>query len=504
MVLVILDGFGHREECDHNALCEAQMPNWRALWSAHAHGLIDASGGAVGLPGGQMGNSEVGHLNIGAGRVVHQELTRIGLAIEDGSFDRNPVLLLAIEAARHAGGVVHVAGLLSPGGVHSHEDHIIAMARLAGRRGLKVAVHAILDGRDTPPRSARASLLKLAAALAELPDAWIASVCGRYYAMDRDQRWERSAAAYDLYARGVAPHAASDALAALDAAYARGEGDEFVAPTTIGARPTPVRDGDAWVFMNFRADRARQLTRCFIEDGFDGFVRAARPRLSSYVCLTQYHDAFDAPVAFPPERPRNTLGEHLARLGLKQLRIAETEKYAHVTFFFNGGEERVFEGEDRVLVPSPKVATYDLKPAMSAVEVTDRLVEAVGSARYDFIVVNYANADMVGHTGYMAAAVAAAETLDRCLGRLVAAVRAAGGELLITADHGNIEQMYDRDTEQPHTAHTTNLVPLLYVGRPATVASGGVLSDVAPTLLALMGLPQPAEMTGRVLVTPAR
>jgi 2,3-bisphosphoglycerate-independent phosphoglycerate mutase len=366
-----------------------------------------------------------------------------------------------------------------------------------------VAVHAILDGRDTPPRSAKASLEKLSAALAALaalPDAWIASVIGRYYAMDRDQRWDRVRAAYELYTEGKAVARANDAVAALDAAYARAESDEFVKPTVVGAKPRPVRDGDAWIFMNFRADRAREITEAFTVDGFAGFPRAERPKLSSYVCLTQYRDDFDAPVAFPSVRPRNTLGEHLAALGLKQLRIAETEKYAHVTFFFNGGEERVFPGEDRILVPSPKVATYDLAPAMSAPEVTAKLVAAVESGKYDFVVVNYANADMVGHTGFMEAAVKAAETLDDCLGRLVAAVRKAGGELIITADHGNIEQMFDEGTEQAHTAHTTNLVPFVYVGRKARIATGGVLSDVAPTLLKLMDLPQPAEMTGRCLV----
>ncbi len=500
MVLVILDGFGHRDECDHNALCNARMPNWRRLLAAHAHGLVDGSGHSVGLPAGQMGNSEVGHLNIGAGRVVFQDFTRIDRAIADGSFRKNPVLLMCIEATRHSGGTVHIAGLLSPGGVHSHEDQIIAMAELTAGRGVPVAVHAILDGRDTPPKSAKASLEKLSAALAKLPDAWIASLCGRYYAMDRDQRWDRVREAYELYTEGKSVARANDAVAGLAAAYARGESDEFVKPTVVGASARPVRDGDAWIFMNFRADRAREITEAFTVDGFQGFARGKRPTLSSYVCLTQYRDDFDAPVAFPSVRPRHTLGEHLAALGLTQLRIAETEKYAHVTFFFSGGEERAFHGEDRILVPSPKVATYDLKPEMSAPEVTAKLIAAVESGKYDFVVVNYANADMVGHTGFMDAAVKAAETLDDCLGKLVTAVTAAGGELIITADHGNIEQMFDEGTEQAHTAHTTNLVPFVYVGRKATIAPDGVLSDVAPTLLKLMDLPQPAEMTGRCLV----
>jgi 2,3-bisphosphoglycerate-independent phosphoglycerate mutase len=448
-----------------------------------------------------MGNSEVGHLNIGAGRVIHQDFTRVALAIEDGGFARNPALCDAVDAANAAGGKVHVAGLLSPGGVHSHEDQLVAMVGLAAARGAReICVHAILDGRDTPPKSARESLVRMADACRRTGKARIASVVGRYYAMDRDQRWDRVRAAYELYTEGRAEFEAADAVAALEAAYARGETDEFVKPTRVGA-PGRVADGDAFAFMNFRADRAREITQCFIEDGFRGFERRVRPTLARYVCLTQYRDDFRAPVAFPPERPTRTLGEYLAELGLKQLRIAETEKYAHVTFFFNGGEEKVFPGEDRILVPSPKVATYDLKPEMSALEVTDKLTAAVRSAKYDFIVVNYANADMVGHTGFMEAAVKAVETLDDCLGRLSDAVLEAGGEMLITADHGNIELMFDDTTDQAHTAHTTNLVPLLYVGgRKAQLGDGGVLSDVAPTLLTLMGLPQPAEMTGRSLV----
>jgi 2,3-bisphosphoglycerate-independent phosphoglycerate mutase len=499
MVLVILDGWGHRDECEYNAFCDARMPNWRRLWRDHPHALIDGSGHAVGLPAGQMGNSEVGHLNIGAGRVIHQDFTKVALAIEDGSFYTNPVLTGAVAAA--SSGRVHVLGLLSPGGVHSHEDQLIAMVRLAARQGAReVLVHAILDGRDTPPRSALASLERMAAACAATGVARIATLCGRYFAMDRDQRWERVERAYRLYTEGVAVATFTTPHAALAASYARGESDEFVQPTVIG-EPGLISDGDAVVFMNFRADRARELTQCFIQDAFTGFTRARRPRLGCYATLTEYREDFGVPVAFPTERPSNTLGEYLARLGLTQLRIAETEKYAHVTFFFNGGEEKVFPGEDRILVPSPKVATYDQQPEMSAPEVTTRLVEAVRSGKYDFIVVNYANADMVGHTGFMTAAIQAVETLDTCLGQLSDAVLAAGGELLITADHGNIEQMHDDATGQAHTAHTTNLVPLVHVGaRQPTLLDGGVLSDVAPTLLTLMGLPQPAEMTGRSLV----
>ncbi len=498
VLLLILDGWGHRVEREHNAIALATLPNWRALLAAYPHALVDTHGLSVGLPDGQMGNSEVGHMNIGAGRVVYQDLTRIDAAIADGSFASNAALLTACHAVA-AGGTLHVLGLLSPGGVHSHEDHILAMLDLARRAGVaRVAVHAFLDGRDTPPRSAGASLDRLAGHCASLGNARIASVSGRYYAMDRDQRWDRVKLAWDAIVEAESPLHAPSARAALEAAYARDENDEFVLPTVIdgGSR---IADGDAIVFMNFRADRARQLTHVFVDASFSGFLRARQPALSAFVTLTEY--AADLPVtaiAWPAQSMDNSIGEVLADLGLRQLRIAETEKYAHVTFFFSGGREAPFAGEDRLLVPSPKVATYDLQPEMSLPALTDRLVEAIASGSYDFIVCNVANADMVGHTGIEAAAIRAAEAIDIALGRITAAIAQAGGEMLITADHGNLEQMVD-ENGIAHTQHTVGPVPLVYIGRPATL-DNGALRDLAPTVLALMGLAQPAQMTGRNLV----
>ncbi len=505
VVLLILDGFGCRADADDNAITRARMPNWDRLLASGPHASIDASEQDVGLPEGQMGNSEVGHLNIGAGRIVYQDFTRIDHAIATGEFARNPVLLDAVAAASAAKSAVHVLGLLSPGGVHSHERQLAAMVELAAAGGApSVHVHAFLDGRDTPPRSAAASLAFMAETCARHPGAGLASICGRYYAMDRDKRWERVALAYDLVVDGEAPFRANDAQAALAAAYERGESDEFVRPTAIvdaAGHPCSMADGDVVVFMNFRADRARELTRALTDPGFDGFPRKRVPRLGRYVCLTSYGDEFaHLPVAFGPQSVANGFGEYVAHLGLAQLRIAETEKYAHVTYFFSGGVEELYPGEDRILVPSPKVATYDLRPEMSAVEVTDRLVAAIAAGKYDAIVCNYANGDMVGHTGDFEAARRAVETLDACIGRVVTAARAAGGEVLITADHGNAEQMYDPATGQPHTAHTLNRVPCVYVGRPATMRDGGALRDIAPTLLAMMGLPRPPEMTGQSLL----
>ena len=499
VLLIILDGFGHREECEHNAICQARKPNWNVLWQTHPHTFIDASEKWVGLPRNQMGNSEVGHMNIGAGRVVYQDYTRIEHAIETGEFARNPALLKAIETAR--AGALHVLGLVSPGGVHSHESQIHAMIEMAARGGAKeILVHAFLDGRDTPPKSAEASLVTLEKKCAALGRARIASICGRYYAMDRDNRWERVRPAYELITEGKAEYRAATAVVALRAAYGRGETDEFVKATVVG-NPAPMKDGDAVVYMNFRADRARQLIRALTDPAFKGFERARFPKLG-YVCtLTSYGEDFShVPAAFPPQSVDCGFGEYISAKGLRQLRIAETEKYAHVTYFFNGGVEQPYPGEDRILVPSPKVATYDLKPEMSAYEVTDKLVEAIGSRRYHAIVCNYANSDMVGHTGNFDAAKRAIETLDACIARVVAAARAHGGEVVITADHGNAERMHDDATGQPHTAHTLNLVPLVYVGRPATLLDGGALQDVAPTLLAMMGLPRPPEMTGKPLV----
>ncbi len=506
VVLVILDGFGCREPTPDNAIAQAVKPNWDRLIASCPHTSIDASEFAVGLPQGQMGNSEVGHLNIGAGRVVYQDYTRIDRAIETGEFARNPALAGAVATTRANGATLHVFGLVSPGGVHSHERQIAAMVELAAAGGApRIRVHAFLDGRDTPPQSAGPSLASLQEVCARYPDARIASIVGRYYAMDRDRRWERLAEAYDLLVDGRAPHSFESAGAGLAAAYARGETDEFVHATAIvepGAASTRIEDGDVVVFMNFRADRARQLTRALTDASFAGFSRRRVPKLAAFVCLTSYGDEFrDLPVAFLPQSVANGFGAYVASLGLTQLRIAETEKYAHVTYFFSGGVETPYPGEDRMLVPSPKVATYDLKPEMSACEVTDRLVAAIGSAKYDAIVCNYANGDMVGHTGDLEAAIRAVQTLDACLGRVVAAARAAGGEVLITADHGNAEKMHDELTGQPHTAHTLCPVPCVYVGRPAGMASGGSLQDIAPTLLAMLGLPKPSEMTGRSLVT---
>jgi len=509
VLLLILDGFGHRETGDDNAILHARKPVWDALWRDCARTTIDASERHVGLPGGQMGNSEVGHLNIGAGRVVFQELTKIDHAIETGAFAANAVLLGAIAAAKAAGGTLHVLGLASPGGVHCHESHLAAIVQLAFDNGLdRVMVHAFLDGRDTPPKSAEPTLVLLEKVLARAGSpakARIATVVGRYFAMDRDKRWERVQVAYDLLTLGRAQCTASNPVEGLAAAYARGESDEFVKATAIvppGTQPTVIGDGDAVVFMNFRADRARELTRTFTDPAFDGFPRAVLPRLSAFVTLTRYGDEFDAlPAAFPPDSIRNGFGEYLASCGLTQLRIAETEKYAHVTYFFNGGVEEPYPGESRVLVPSPKVATYDLKPEMSAFEVTAELESAIASRRYDAIVCNYANCDMVGHTGNFDAARQAVEAIDTCVGRVVAAMKAAGGEVLITADHGNAEMMRDPETKQAHTAHTLNVVPLVHVGRPAKIADGGALQDIAPTLLRMMGVAQPPEMTGRPLVS---
>lgn len=502
VVLLILDGWGHREETADNALALANLPNWRALLAHCPHTLIHTEGRYVGLPDGQMGNSEVGHMNLGAGRIVYQDLTRIDAAIEDGSFFANPELTAACAAVKANGGTLHVMGLLSPGGVHSHERHLFAMLELAHQAGVaQVAVHAFLDGRDTPPQSAEASLRALQALCAQLGNARVASLCGRYYAMDRDKRWERVARAWQAIVEAESEHRADDALTALQAAYARGETDEFVAPTVL-AGAQPMRDGDAVVFMNFRADRARQLTAAFVAPGFSGFT-ARRPALARFVCLTEYDASLPAPVAFPPEDLRQTFGEVVANAGLTQLRIAETEKYAHVTFFFSGGREEPFPGEERILIPSPKVATYDLQPEMSCPALTDRLVEAIASGRFDAIICNIANPDMVGHTGVLEAAIRAAEAVDQAIGRIVAAVRAAGGALIITADHGNLEMMRDPVTGQPHTAHTVGPVPLVYVGdRRVALREGGALRDVAPTLLALMGLPQPIEMTGQSLLVP--
>jgi 2,3-bisphosphoglycerate-independent phosphoglycerate mutase len=499
VLLLILDGWGHREDESHNAIARASLPNWRHLLATCPHTLVETHGEHVGLPDGQMGNSEVGHMNIGSGRVVYQDLTRIDAAIRDGSFFDNAALVGACDAAKARSGTLHVLGLVSPGGVHSHENHILAMLDLASRRGVaRIAVHAFLDGRDTSPRSARASLEKLEAKCASIPGARVASVSGRYFAMDRDKRWDRVELAYDAIANAASPLRAASAIEALDLAYARGENDEFVKPTIVG-NGAKVTDGDAVVFMNFRADRARELSHAFVDADFDGFRRARRIELSAFVSLTDYEKGLAvSAIAYAAQSMRNSLGEYLSSLGLTQLRIAETEKYAHVTFFFSGGREAPFDREERILVPSPHVATYDLKPEMSCPEVTDKLVEAIVSQRFDFIVCNLANADMVGHTGIESAAIKAAEAIDAALGRIEKAIRASGGEMLISADHGNLEEMLDANGV-PHTQHTVGPVPLVYVGRKATLHHGA-LRDLAPTVLAMMDLPKPAEMTGHSLV----
>jgi 2,3-bisphosphoglycerate-independent phosphoglycerate mutase len=505
-LLVVLDGFGYSESPDANAIAAAHTPTWDRLWSECPHTLISGSGSDVGLPDGQMGNSEVGHMNLGAGRVVYQDLTRINRAIAQGEFQRNRALNRAFERARKSGGALHVMGLLSPGGVHSHEDQILTCLEMAAAAGVeRIYLHAFLDGRDMPPRSASDSLAKAEAVFSRLGRGSVASIVGRYFAMDRDRRWDRIERAYNLLVRGEAPFHAASASDAVRQAYARDESDEFVQPTAVhpeGELPVRMQDGDVAVFMNFRADRARQLTRSLIEPGFGDFERRSVVRLADFVMLTRYADDIDAACAFEPAVLTNTLGDYLSRLGKAQLRIAETEKYAHVTFFFSGGQEDPYEGERRILIPSPKVDTYDQCPEMSARKVTDELVTAIRSREFDFIVCNYANGDMVGHTGVFEAAVKAVETLDECLARLEAAIGEAGGQMLITADHGNVERMRDDDSGQAHTAHTSEPVPLVYVG-PKTVAlaDGGTLADVAPTLLTLMGLDVPAEMTGRSLVT---
>ena len=500
-LLVIMDGVGHREAVEDNAFLAAKKPNFTAIQQQHPHSLISGSGEDVGLPDGQMGNSEVGHMNLGAGRVLYQDFTRITKDIRTGAFFEHQVLLDAVEKAKAEHGAVHIMGLLSEGGVHSHQDHIVAMCELALKRGATVYLHAFLDGRDTPPKSAQPSLEILDQLFAQYPNQGrIASMIGRYFAMDRDNRWDRVEQAYRLLTEGEAARTAATALEGLELAYAADESDEFVKATRIG-EIAKIQDGDSVVFMNFRADRAREISRAFIETDFSGFERVTVPALASFVMLTRYQASLDAPVAYMPQALSNTLGEYVSDLGKTQLRIAETEKYAHVTFFFSGGREDEYPGEKRILIPSPNVATYDLQPEMSAYEVTDALVAAIESGEYDLLVVNYANGDMVGHTGVFDAAVKAVEAVDLCLGRLYAAINAKHGHMLITADHGNVEQMQDYVSGQVHTQHTTELVPFIYVGpTDARIAEGGVLADVAPTLLSLMQLDIPAEMQGRNLI----
>jgi 2,3-bisphosphoglycerate-independent phosphoglycerate mutase len=505
VVLCVLDGWGYRTERDDNGILQARTPNWRRFMETAPHALLQASELYVGLPKGQMGNSEVGHMNLGAGRVVMQELPRIDDAIADGSLAKNPALTQFITALKQSGGSAHLMGLLSPGGVHSHQDHIVALAQLLDDAGIPTHVHAFLDGRDTPPKSAAEYLARFAADTAALKRVRIASVSGRYYAMDRDKRWDRVEKAYRALTEAIGEKAA-DAQAAVRQAYAAGQSDEFVVPTVIGDYGG-MRDGDGVLSANFRADRVREILSALLDPDFAAFPRGRTIRFAAALGMTQYSRELNRFLAtlFPPDDLKDTFGEAISRAGLTQLRIAETEKYAHVTFFFNGGREAEFPGESRILVPSPKVATYDLKPEMSAPEVTDQLVAAIDAARFDVVVVNFANADMVGHTGKLDAAIKAAEAVDQCLGRLASAVTRAGGTLLITADHGNIEMMRDPATGQPHTAHTLNPVPLVLVNPPAGVVGlrNGRLADIAPTLLALLALPKPAAMTGEPLLVRA-
>ncbi len=497
--LIILDGWGYRTETDNNAIANASTPTWDRLLQEYPNALIQTSGNAVGLPDGQMGNSEVGHMNLGAGRVVYQNYTRINKAIADGELFSNKALAAAMDEAVASGKAVHLMGLLSPGGVHSHEDHVVALLDMAREKGVKkVYVHAILDGRDTPPRSAEPSLQKITDHCASVGNAAIATVVGRFYAMDRDNRWDRVKKAYDAMT-GTAAFTAATAVDALKAAYERDENDEFVSATQIGEEGR-IADGDAIICFNFRPDRAREITRAFVEPEFDGFERTVRPFLCDYVMMTEYAADIPASCAYPPEALSNGMGEFISDKGMTQLRIAETEKYAHVTFFFSGGQEAEYKGETRILVKSPDVATYDLQPEMSAPEVTDKLVDAIKGQKYDLIVCNYANGDMVGHTGVYDAAVKAAECIDECLKRVTDALLEVGGECLITADHGNAEQMLD-DNDQPMTQHTTGPVNLIYVSQRNAAIKEGSLCDVSPTLLNIMGLEQPAEMTGHSLLS---
>jgi 2,3-bisphosphoglycerate-independent phosphoglycerate mutase len=508
LLLVVLDGWGIRAEREANAIAIAGTPNMDALMREFPHTALKTSGLSVGLPEGQMGNSEVGHTNLGAGRIVYQDLVRINRAVEDGSFFQNPALLEAARKARASGGALHLLGLVSDGGVHSHEEHLHACLELARREGVtRTYVHAFLDGRDTPPKSGLGYVQSLEKRMRDKGYGQVATVTGRYYAMDRDKRWDRVALAYAALTRGIG-FKAPNGVAAVELAYGRSETDEFVKPTVIvngtGEPVGRIKDGDAVLFFNFRADRAREITRAFTQEGFKDFDASPRPRLSAYVCMTQYDETFTLPVAFGPDQPTEIFPEIVARAGLKQLRCAETEKYAHVTFFFNGGRETVFQNEDRVLVPSPReVKTYDEKPEMSAREVTDKVVKAVESRQYGFILVNFANPDMVGHTGILEAAVKAVKVVDECIGRLWAAARKAGMAMMVTADHGNCEMMVDPQTGEPHTAHTLGPVPFILADpdlRGAKLRQEGVLADVAPTALQVMGLPKPKEMKGLGLV----
>lgn len=501
LVLMILDGWGYSDEQQHNAIARANTPQWDSWWQDCPHILLDASGLSVGLPDAQMGNSEVGHMHIGAGRVIQQDFTRINDTIAQGKLIENHMVQKLSHYLVDSKKALHIMGLFSPGGVHSHEDHLFALLALCQERQIhNVYLHLFLDGRDTPPQSVLPNLKRLNQLLKTYSLGTISSISGRYYAMDRDQRWERVEPVYKLLTQGLAQYNFGDAQEAIQYFYQHNLSDEFIPPTNIGTNPT-IQNGDAVLFFNFRADRARQLTAAFIDPNFNGFPRAAQPKLAYFASMTQYDKNLPTSILFPPNTMENTLGEVLAKQGLKQLRIAETEKYAHVTFFFNGGKEQLFPNEQRTLIPSPKVATYDLQPEMSAPELTDALVQAIKNKEYDVIICNYANADMVGHSGNIAATMKAIECLDECMAQVWQALKPLKGKLLISSDHGNAEEMFNEHTHQAHTAHTSEPVPFLYVGGGwHFTASEGSLIDIAPTLLHLIGITPPQEMTGKILL----
>ena len=501
LVLLILDGWGYREDCKYNAIAAASTPQWDEWWKTQPHILLEASGHPVGLPDAQMGNSEDGHMHIGAGRRIPQDYTQINEAVTTGEFAKNKAFLETIADMKLHGKALHLLGLLSPGGVHSHENHLFALLALCAQQQFTdVYLHLFLDGRDTPPQSARLSLTRLQQQLQKYPVANIASLCGRYYAMDRDKRWQRMEPVYRLLTELDSPHHFDLPEDAIDSFYQQTINDEFIPPTIIGAGKA-IEDGDSVLFFNFRADRARQLTQALMEDDFHGFARKIKPKIAHFISMTQYAKNLPTRIAFPPMALTNTLGDVLAQHHLKQLRVAETEKYAHVTFFFNGGSELVYPGEERILIPSSQVATYDMQPEMSAPELTKTIVEAIEKQEYDVIICNYANADMVGHTGNFAATVKAIECLDQALHDIWQALIPLNGQLLITADHGNAEAMFDDSTQQAHTAHTNQPVPFLYVGNNWHFnTTAGSLIDIAPTMLALLGIQPPAEMTGNVLL----
>lgn len=501
-LLIILDGWGESKTFEHNAIAQAKTPVLDKLKQQYPHTLIHTSGQQVGLPDGQMGNSEVGHLNIGAGRLVKQEFSRISDEIECGDFHQNSTLKNAMSYANDHKKAIHIIGLLSDGGVHSHLDHTFALLEMLKQQQCdKVYVHVFTDGRDCPPKSAKKYITQLEDKMTQVGLGCIVSVIGRYYAMDRDNRWDRVRSAYDLLCNAQGKFKADTAIEAIDLAYLRDEVDEFISATTIG-QAIKISQGDVVIAMNYRADRARELTQALTDENFQGFARGRFIALK-YICLTQYKKDFNLPIAYPAIKLNNVLGKYISKLGLTQLRIAETEKYAHVTFFLNGGIEKPFDGEDRILIPSPDVATYDLQPEMSAPKLTDKLVAAINSTKYDLIICNYANTDMVGHSGKLDAAIKAVQAVDSCLGRVNEAVQNTGAEMIITADHGNAEMMFDTNTNEAHTAHTNNLVPLLFIGRKAHLlpAGQGTLSDIAPSLLSLLDLAIPKQMSGKNLIT---